>query len=283
MRRYLFFLLFIFVTSAWAQSTDYLIVENPAELRILNKFEQSLGPSESARLYKFMPFERVRTYMLLSDRMTTAMLVKHGANSYFILTDTDGEPVNIRSAGAWKMYNGARPLSDTVVAALDDKMNLLIGVSPQNPIIRTLKKGEKAVRIFSWHGWIYLYLLDDRIAGWVETGVQNEAWEKLSPMTQKKTDLSAVIRDVQKIVDETNAITREIFNALNKIEPRSVRPPQWELKHENGKLICVLLPAESYRAYSESMNALRREFENALIGTPIKLRQEGSRIELYVP
>ncbi|MBL7994445.1 hypothetical protein JNM05_03655 [bacterium] len=278
--RHQFICLFLFSNVLFAQSSNYLIVENPSQLRILNKFEQTLGQSESAKLYPFMPLEIIDSRVLMSDHLTTGIKVKSGTDIYILLSDANGQPVNIASAGSWKIYEGVKPVPDTISILIENRIYLHEGTGPASSILRPLKMGEKALRVFSWNGWTYLYSMTTQKAGWASLGMPGESWHKISVPDMKFLSLSEIESDIQGVLDKTNSLLYDIFNALNKVEQRSEVPPRWELKRENNKMACVIMPTDKAPAFMESIVALRLEIENTLIGTPFKVLRHGFVIEI---
>ena len=283
MLRYFLFLSFSIISSLTAQSSNCLILEKPSELRILNKFEQTLGPSESLKLYPFMSFEIIHDRVLMSDRITTAIKVKSGETMYFLLSDANGQPIHISAAGSWKMYYGVHTLSDTIVILKDDEIALQTGIAPQQSEIRFLKKDEKALRLFSWNGWTYLYVFHEHSAGWTQLGSRGTSWNTGNTAKANRITLSDVESNIQDVIDRTNSLLKDIYAALNRIEQRNETPPHWELKREKNKLICALVPDSARVAFTESTKSLKQEFENNLIGMPFKVLQRGLVIEIHAP
>ncbi|MBL7961382.1 hypothetical protein JNL27_14205, partial [bacterium] len=204
MRRHFIFLLVFVTTPLFAQTSDYLIVENPFELRILNKFEQTLGQTESTKLYPFMPLEIINSRILMSDHLTTGIKVRSGTDIYILLSDANGQPVNIASAGSWKIYYGVKAFSDTITILQENAMGLYSGIIPSSSVNRSLRSTEKLLRIFLWDKWTYVYSMTDHKAGWVALRLEGESWTKLSAPKTKLFVLSDLEISIQGVVDNAN-------------------------------------------------------------------------------
>lgn len=264
----------LLAAGVYAQTADVLIVEKPPALRLLNRYEQSLGESEMARLYTFMPFEILRPQVILSDGFTTAMKVRNGADDYFILTESPGKPINLSSAGHVKMFYQTRPLNDTVL--IQHSIDVSQGIEPGKVHAGVIGQNAPAVRFFKAGNWTYLRTLIG--TGWAQID-KNDYTILRTPSNKQPADVESLI---QPIIAEANTVLKNLFVVLNRHDAADKSIPQWQLRKEQKKYMCTLTPSDSDYSFTESSKLLAREITNALLGIPCRTRLTDSGIEIII-
>ena len=84
------FLVIVLFSLSPAYAVDYLIVDNPSYLHILNRYEQNLSPAEYSNLPEYCPLRVVDDNVMLSDSYTTAMKVEFSGQEYYLTKDPEG-------------------------------------------------------------------------------------------------------------------------------------------------------------------------------------------------
>lgn len=258
-----------------AQTADVLIVEKPQALRLLNRYEQSLGESEMARLYSFMPFEILRPQVILSDGFTTAMKVRNGADDYFILTESPGKPINLSSAGGVKMFYQTWSLNDTVL--IQRSIDVSQGIEPGKIHAGVIGQNAPAVRFFKAGSWTYLRTLIG--TGWAQIGSEDFTTLRAPSSQKQPIDVESLLH---AILDQSNTVLRNLFVALNRRNGTHKSIPQWQLQKNHKKIICTLTPSGLPHAFTETNRQLQREIANALLGIPCKTQLTDSGIEIII-
>jgi len=266
----------IFSLHLFAQSGNFLIIENPRELRILNRFEQTVS-SESGRFYPFMAFQILNPHLMTGDGFTPAMQVQHGGQIFYFLIDDSGRPINIEHAGRWKNYSATKLLGDTITI-LSDKVILDEDLSPGSSRTRAIQTGSKYLRLFAWNKWTCVESLAADAGGWAALGTRGTDWEKIEYGNEGRTASVDIESNIQIILMEANTLLDRIFNAINRKEKRNLTTPRWEFRREKDTMVCALNGASS--PFEESTMALKREIENLLLGTNLVVTVKENTIEI---
>ncbi|MBX7153305.1 hypothetical protein K1X84_16885 [bacterium] len=265
----------LWVSGVCAQTIDVFVVEKPQTLRLLNRYEQSLGESEISKLYLFMPFEILRSRVIMSDGFTTAMKVRNGTDDYFILTDSPGKPINLESAGSFKVIYQVLKLNDTVLVR--HPIDLLQGTEPGKTVTGVINQNEPAIRFFKAGNWTYVRTFKG--TGWVR--IEKDGYSFLHEPSSKKQpiDIESLL---QPIIAESNTVLKKLFTVLNRQNATDKSIPQWRVQKVQKKIICTLSPSDWSHTFTESRNLLHREIANVLLGIPCKTRLTDSAIEITI-
>ena len=73
---YIFIVLVFFVNGFSQSNKNFLIIENPFELTIYNKYEQNLSFNDSSYFLQYCPIETIAEDSVLSDNYTPVFIGK---------------------------------------------------------------------------------------------------------------------------------------------------------------------------------------------------------------
>ena len=93
---------------------EFLICERPAQLVVLNRYQQSLTPNEQTLLQPFVPMKILRSQDLLGDGFTPCMRVELNGGVYFLVRENSTRLAGAARAGALRTYQGVAHSRDTV-------------------------------------------------------------------------------------------------------------------------------------------------------------------------
>ena len=161
-------LIYIFILNAvgslFGQSSDYLIINQPQSLQILNRYEQSLSISELARLPAFLPVEILDSKVQLSDNYSFAFKIRFGGKEYFLPQDITNRLLKEKHASIIK---NVFQVADTITILEDNKFTLKtpdpeksdrISISKYTRVIRIFRKGNEYYVLIpgalNRYGWI---------------------------------------------------------------------------------------------------------------------------------
>jgi hypothetical protein len=115
--------IFIFATLPAANS-DYLIVDNPAALHILDVYEQRLSQEAKKSLTSHMPFRILEEHHLLSDTYTEAVKTICDGTIYYLVKNNQGKIVTEYPEDYPLRIINARILKDTIEIVRNEKVSI---------------------------------------------------------------------------------------------------------------------------------------------------------------
>ena len=142
----IFVVLFLFTNGFSQSNKNFLILENPFELRIYNKYEQNLSFKDSLYFLQYCPVEIIAEDTLLSDEYTPAFIGRIENQSFYFLKPEQNIPFSKLFNSYSDFVKNKQSLMDTIQITKDDKILL------HNPKDRNQKErlsiDTKLVRIF---------------------------------------------------------------------------------------------------------------------------------------
>jgi hypothetical protein len=232
--------LFILLFSATiALADDYLIVENPAALHLLDAYEQQLSQEEKNQLPRNMPFRILEENYILSDTYTRAIKTRNQGKTYFLVKDNQGKisiqypenlPIRIRSA---------RVLTDTIQIKQNERV-----VFQNEADQTTLIANELLQLIFQKNNRYYAKRLTPQgVFGWLNVN-QSKYWQHFTgahPIASDKMEFPVyLVNSVQAQFEEYNRILQQLFSFFNQTSEPQKATPRWVLVIEGNRIICQL-------------------------------------------
>jgi hypothetical protein len=265
---------------AGTDADQFLVVERPAGLMLLNRYQQNLSPQELALLQPFTPFRILRTRDLLGDGFTPCMRVEMAGVEYFMVRETDGRLAGESRAGKQRLYQGVALPHDTV-RVLGGGLRFL-GADGGGG--RFLRAGEMLVRVFSSSGMTCVKQVGHQpVYGWVTltaAGAQRE-WSLQRRVPVAETAIPAQVRDsIRAAIVRTNTLMANLFAYFRSRTGRARETPRWQVEESPAALRCTLLGGSPDRDFPESTRYLVRDLETFVLGTNLGVFRSSGSIEI---
>lgn len=273
----IFYLLLFTLSSLFAQRADYLIVENPAALIILDKYEQN----SRLKILPFTPFRILEEHTLLSDDLTPALKAQTEEGPLFILRNEDGKIAGEDAAGYIHIFRKCTQLGDTI-RVLRNKSILFykkyFTVSANQR--RYLQQGDILIRLFKYRQGYYLKRINRSPAyGWCRLPA-GQSWLKLEGKTAGKPVLSEALRlRIKAFISRINRLYENYFAYFNRTYRDEYPPPGWQVSEteEGMKLVLTGIEAD---ALIRSNEVLIRNLETLLLGSGFFIRQTDGTLQI---
>jgi hypothetical protein len=279
-------LIFIFILNAvgslFGQSSDFLIINQPQSLQILNKYEQSLTISELARLAAFLPVEILDSKVQLSDNYTFAYKIRFGGTEYFLPQSITNQLLKEKHAS---LIENVFQVGDTISILEDNKFTLKTP-DPEKSDQISIPKNTRVIRIFRKRNDYYV-LVPGTINkyGWIRFQ-DNKYWIVIHHISNRPLlDTTEILNQVQdddlpnneifiNIISKTrkvNALFSDLFRELNTRTGSSKSTPSWTVAESEEKLELQFIPHDYEMYFSRSNARFIQEIEYLLLGSKYRL------------
>ncbi len=284
-----FFAFFVFNIAAAQveQRTDFLIIENPAELLIYNKYQQSVQLKDKLKFISYIPLQILNEDELLSDQITPALKFKLQNEIYFLIKDNQGKIINRDSNGYNKIFKNCAIINDTV-QILADRAVLISQTPAWQPSSKNkrfyLKKDDYLLRLFKKKNAYYVLKLGNDVQyGWCQFR-KNRSWRILEKDADGKNKLiPPYIREkITARIESANQTYSDYFKYFNQRLNRQKEIPRWVMEIEDNQIKCNLENDFYMQKLTESARYLIHDLENILLGTNIALNYENGVIIIQV-
>lgn len=268
------------IAAAQSVKADFLILENPTALFILNKYEQRISFQEEKLFLPFCAFQIMNRNEILSDNFTTAFKVLINYKQYFLLTDEKQKLINLNQAGYYQFFENGKVLNDTIDITQSNVI-YLESPDPTNKKKRYLEKGVSVRRIFQKNNKYYVQLLNlDKSLGWAN--LEHDKYWRLTEkrMVYSTTTPSQVVQKIRNILQRTNRILESLFQYFNRNTNQQLPIVQWQMEIIDNKILCTLSEPYSLEQLTESTQYLINELDTTLMGTGLSLELKKGHIEI---
>jgi len=276
--QFFIFLVFILFINGFSQSSkNFLIVENPFDVNIYNKYEQSLSSNDSSYFLPFCPIEIIAEDTLLSDQYTSAFIGEINNQLFYFIKSENNLSFN-KLFNSYSIYiKNAKSLMDTIQIVQDNKI-LFYNSKDKNQKER-LAIETKIVRIFKKDSRTYVKnLLPPIKYGWCDLR-NTKAWISFqTPKKEKVEDLAEIESVIKKKLSDTNNIIQELFNHFNKLNRTNIQFPYWTYSNIENDYVCTILNNENKYDFTESTNILINELQLALAHTNFNVVWQSNEI-----
>ena len=183
---YIIIVLVFFINGFSQSSKNYLIVENPFELIIYNKYEQNLSFNDTSDFLQFSPIEIIAEDTLLSDNYTPAFIGKIENQSFYFLKPEPNIPFSKLFISYSNYIQNAQSLMDTIQILQDNKI-LFYNAKDKNQK-KKLISDTKLLRMFTKGNRTYVKKLTIPVQyGWCDLTIKN-SWAAYKTPKEEKTD-----------------------------------------------------------------------------------------------
>lgn len=270
-------------------TVDYLVVQRPGELQILNKYEQTATPRELQRFQPYRPLQILEKDAFLSDRYTPCMRVEVDNGRFYLLKNQDSLLTDGR-AGMVEIFEDVRFLGDTV-EVLQHRRLFLAKIPSFEDSERSQKyfldPGEQLRRLFHYPGdrnYVYVEKLGrESDYGWCYLSPQreNSSWRRYRrSLADERTIPPVISAQIERKIAEINGLLAQLFAHFNRSAAAAKTVPRWEIRVEKERITCTLTPADYRGEMEESTRYLMNGIANTLLGTPFGVFNAGGEIEV---
>ncbi|MCB0280823.1 MAG: hypothetical protein KDD94_15060, partial [Calditrichaeota bacterium] len=92
------------------EKVDYVIIQNPQNLLIYNKYQQVIEKNEQVRFRDYSPFKILERNMQFNDQINYGMKVEYEGEQYYIGKNEKGHLLNLKDAGKIDVIENAEEI-----------------------------------------------------------------------------------------------------------------------------------------------------------------------------
>lgn len=266
-------LILLLPTSGAGEIVDFLILEDPASLEILSRYEQALTSAEKRKILPLSPLKVVAEKAVLGDGITPVMEVDYGGHAYYLIRrgSTDKPP-------AMRRHRGCR-VEDGEEKRAGADIRCTRGAAPGGGSV-TLRAGDAVQAVFTCGTQSYLKKTGAKAEYlWCPAGGPFEARGKGQAISE--TGLSP---DMQSLLDSrlqsANATYASYTRAFNQLTGESRKPPYWDCSFSRSGMHCRLEGGLRTEDLEKSTAVLVNELRNSLTGKPFDVTFGKSGIDV---
>lgn len=259
------------------KKADFLIIQNPLQLTIFNKYEQPLDESSKIFFLSYSPFQILNKSTILGDQISKAVEFQFRNEVYYILKNEKGGLIGDTKDNYKQFFVGAAVIDDTITILQDNAVSLFEKYGLQGN--RTfLQKKDMVIRIFKHSNAFYVLCSGKRNEyGWSTLEPKN-AWEKAVEEEKSQDSISAETAVIfQLIIDRMQAVNKiyeQYFGYFNGKTKQQKSIPRWECRPSPEVLDCRLEGIFDPDQLSSSNQYLKQDIDNILIGKPYSVTYE---------
>ncbi len=258
MKAKVWLILFLAAILVRAQTANFLLVEHPEALKILNVYRQQLSDQQKRALGKWLPFE-LKKVTTLSDNVTRVLETRVLNETYFLLLDAEGQPIDLKQSGAWQWIYRATLLLDTLQVQPGYQLSLLDPKSKTK--IATLQAGQWVVRIFKKGRQYFVSPLSSKpLFGFVRLQT-SKAWKKSGKKNfNKSRTWQKFLENLQFLLKSKNEVYQKLYTYFNQ-EQEIQNIPHWQLRTEADKVILIFNRPELLKQWPSSTQIFLKEVD----------------------
>jgi hypothetical protein len=270
----------VIYTALLAANSDYLIVENPAALYILDAYEQRLSDEEKASIPSHTPFRILEENHLLSDTYTRAVKAESEGKTYFLVKDNQGKFSTGFADDHLVRITRTRILTDTVRIILSNRVKLQsdhgqINLTANDLLQLIFQKGDR---------YYVKRLTPPGTYGWINVN-RNRDWKKFTranPTAVERSEFPVyLVNSIQAQFEEYNRILQQLFIFFNQAGERQKSIPTWILAVEGNRITCRLENKPLETNFEHSTRQIIARIEKILPRGEGQITRLANRIIIY--
>lgn len=268
-------MLFLSGTMSAQQQADFIIVENPSALRILNQYQMS--PSEDHPLLKARnaPMQIIERKVTLSDQLTQAMRVKFMGTDYFMILDESGKFSGRDNAGSIIEQKRCALLGDTI-RILSDQMTAKL--APKKATQLSLPTGSLYIRVYKKGNLFTLMKVSTTPEFYWSSLYPSSGWEKIKNVPQAIPETSSQVnKRILEKFQTVNNLYRQFFQQFNSRLGQAIEPPQWQVEQNDNSITATLHGMEKSKL-QQSCRDLINELDYLILGSRYTVSQRDNTI-----
>ena len=279
--QHIIFIVLCLSINGFSQSNkNFLILENPFELRIYNKYEQNITFNDSSYFLQYCPVEIIAEDTLLSDDYTPCFIGSIESQSYYFLKSKRNTDLSELYNSYSNYIKSAYSIQDTILITKDEK--ILFYNAKDRSQKEHLPIDTKLVRMFRKNSRTYVKNLNYPVKyGWCDLRNKN-AWEVCkSQVIENIQNLEEIELLIKTKLSEVNELLQKLFIHFNHLNRSNIQIPYWTFVNKNKEFVCTLLNNESNFDFAESTNILMNELQLSLAHTSFKAFWQSNDIIIH--
>jgi hypothetical protein len=257
------------------QRADFIIIEKPQRLTILDHYQQQLSPQEKSSLRPFSPYRIINPDETLGDGLTLCMKVEANGGAMYFVKDEAGELIGGEDA---RSYRNVVALADTITIIKRNTIELFdAGGRKRSP----LAEGTRLRRVFQSR-LTFVHVLASGALGWanLRAGENNNWMIVRGATTPSSKTLDQLLPDIQLKLNGVNSQLAKLYDIWNRKAVEYRVAPQWNLQPSSDVLFATLSGDSLAQFYKESTRWLAKDIELLLLGTNFHAAATTGRIEI---
>jgi hypothetical protein len=261
---------------SWAEARaaegELLLVERPANLVVLNRYQQNITAAEKALFVPFVPMIVTKRHDVLGDGFTRCARVRLGGGEYFLVRDGSGRFAGEARAGGVTSYEGTVLAADTINVLRSDGLRF---ASADGRGVSAPSAGERLIRIFRRGDRTYVRrAVGGQAYGWadLESADEGRVWARAHGASRMFTTVpSKVTGAVRASLSRANQKLANLFAFFNGRATSRKPVPYWELSPAGSILRGALVNGSAERDFPESSRYLVRDIEHGIAGSGFRV------------
>lgn len=262
-----------------AIAADFYVVQNPASLSLLDRFQQNISNAQKKELASGTPFCIKQKNELMGDELTQAHRVTYKGKILFMALNDAGEIAGNESQDNVTLYRGCTLYNDSIQV---QQSNIL---SMRKKLGTTIfYEKDILIRHFSHADKFYITHNASKNNGWVSLK-KKRAWGKIAHTKKAPTPLlGALTRDrIGERIEEVNIDYRQYTTFFNKQTGDTKAPPQWILRPVGAGFTCTWKgSSDHFAAMKRSTRILLADLANMVLGKPFAVILKNRTIYIKV-
>jgi hypothetical protein len=261
-------LFFAFSFSFSQKPADFIVLDRPQKLTILNQYQQPLTESEKASFTTGTPLQVINTDEMLGDQITHAVQGAFGGKTWYLQKDEEGNLLGTKGKEGRQAFKNCSIASDTVEIVKDRSVRF--SETPQGGAgAHFLNKGERVERIFGYRGqWYVKPFAHGSSFGWANFPPDGSWRRRTIAAVAADTGMTDFLQErIIERLTTANDEYRKYFTHFNSVTGKGKTVPQWQWERQGRGMHCFLnAPYRTGSQLDESTRYLVRDLENMLIG-----------------
>ncbi len=272
MTKQILIILIFFASFVYAQSIrDFVLIENPTQLTIYNKYKQPISEKEKKLFTSFKPLQIVKRSGVFNDAVRGYMEIELNNSTFFIVKLADGDYYGKKASGEWFFYEDSKTFYDTI--KIERKIEY---TNVKKNKTGYLEKDELLVRIFESGKEIYCKVTKSNKYVWIKNS-KDDGYIIINNKIKVSKDISGEIKNkISQKFYESNALMEKIVSYFNKETNKNNKAPKWVVDYSKKEIIAKL--SNSDKNFDNSTRYLANQIENIILGTGLKLKTESNII-----
>jgi len=267
----------VFSAPAHRITGQFLVIENPAALKIYNKYEQRISAQELSLFKPYCALRLTGINLTLSDNFTLADRIELNGETFYLLKTNRKMLDTSQHAGYLKEFNGVVIIEDTVEIRSGNSIHLQIPAPAAGKI--SLPAGSSLRRIFTSGRLTYVQLLDQTGQfGWCNLPARG-AWRKFrQPVTA--ANLHDIFGRIQPVFERYNSLYHQSFQYFNSRSAVQKTIPYWQVELKGQLISAELRQVSDLQFFQNSMPYLVNEIQQQLYNTSLQITRTDGGIEI---
>jgi hypothetical protein len=255
-----------------AAEGELLLVERPAQLVVLNRYQQNVTTAEKALFVPFVPLIVTKRNDVLGDGFTHCARVRLGGTEFFLVRDASGHFSGESRAGTVTTHEGTVLPGDTVSVVRGEGLRF---TAADGRVAGAPAGGERLVRIFQRGARTYVRLAaGPPVYGWadLEPATEGRVWTRLRGASPLLTTVPAnVTAAVRTALAKANQKLSSLYTFFNSRAANRRPVPSWSLSPEGTILRGGMVNGSAEQEFPESLRYLVRDIAHAITGSGFRV------------